>query len=640
MRLESLHISGYRSYNNGIQIEIEGELTAMVGRNDAGKSSVLEALDLFFSNGRPDEADFSVGETELISITCTFSDLPATLILDSSNETDLKEEYLLDSGKLTISKRWTRGRSSCNVFAICDHPSGSEIPTLLNEKQASLKSIASKLSISDSRIGDKRSNANYRKAIWSHLLQEKKISIIHTAVPLIAEDGKSVAKAIENYLPYFHLFKSDRQGTEADALAQDPAKAVIKSILESHSVQLDKLTEQIQSQISSVLRNVIEKLDEVAPDLASSLHPSESKPSWTSAFKGIQFIDENGIPLAKRGSGTRRLVLMSFFRAEAEKGLDDLDGYSQYHRGVITAVEEPETALHADLQTDILGSFMDVAELPHRQVLITTHSTNLIRKIPVEAVRYIRSSNGVRECIHALDSDGQDELIRHLNESLGVFTDHNVKCFVLVEGRHDIEALKALSKNLHTRNIPGIECLATLESQGLICFLPVGGCGSIPLWKDTLNPFQRYEVHILDSDRKYDDEPLSNDKKNHLTRANDRRFITILQRREMENYLSEDSIYSNYLDINNFSQEFKLLIHGKDWKHLDIPAICAESAHNASESPVPWPEVTEENRKSKEGKAKKRLARAFSSETVLLSDFEQDSDLVEALKKIIEISRQ
>ena len=639
MRLERLHISGYRSYSNGVHLEIEDELTAVVGRNDAGKSSILEALELFFSNGKPDEADFSVGETELISITCTFSNLPPTLILDSTNETDLSAEYLLDSGKLTISKRWARGKSTCNVFAICDHPNGSSIPTLLNEKQATLKSMSSKLSIPDLKIGDKRSNANYRKAIWDHLLEEGTASLCRTEVPLVSEDGKSVAKAIENYLPYFHLFKSDRQGTEADALAQDPAKAVIKSILESHSVQLDELTSQIQSQISNVLRDVIEKLEEVAPDLASSLHPSESKPSWTSAFKGIQFIDENGIPLAKRGSGTRRLVLMSFFRAEAEKGIDDSDGNSQYHRGVITAIEEPETALHADLQTDILGSFMDVAELPHRQVIITTHSTNLIRKIPVEAVRYIRFKNGIRECIHALDSEGQNELIQNLNESLGVFTDHSVKCFVLIEGRHDIEALKALSKNLATRHVPEVECLATLESQGLICFLPVGGCGSIPLWKDTLNPFQRYEVHILDSDLKSSAESLSREKQLHLNRAHDRRFIHILQRREMENYLSEDSINSKYSDIDNFSNEFKLLTDGKDWEYLDIPGTCAEAAHNASGSTTAWSAVTEEKKKQKEGKAKKRLAGAFSSESVLPLDSDENSDLVMALKKISELSK-
>ena len=49
MRIKSLTISNFRRYSSAVTIEFDN-LTAFVGKNDAGKSSVLEALDIFFND--------------------------------------------------------------------------------------------------------------------------------------------------------------------------------------------------------------------------------------------------------------------------------------------------------------------------------------------------------------------------------------------------------------------------------------------------------------------------------------------------------------------------------------------------------------------------------------------------------------
>jgi purine nucleoside permease len=70
----------------------------------------------------------------------------------------------------------------------------------------------------------------------------------------------------------------------------------------------------------------LEKLREINPDLADQLIPEfKSEPSFDSAFK-LTIKSGEDIPLNKRGSGVRRLILLSFFRAEAERiisGTDD-----------------------------------------------------------------------------------------------------------------------------------------------------------------------------------------------------------------------------------------------------------------------------------------------------------------------------
>lgn len=103
MRIKSLSISNFRSYYKEVKINFQ-DLTAIVGKNDIGKSTILEALDVFFHNGKGiiklDKDDINVyakanGETD-VRISVVFDSLPQSVIIDDSNETTLKNEYLLN----------------------------------------------------------------------------------------------------------------------------------------------------------------------------------------------------------------------------------------------------------------------------------------------------------------------------------------------------------------------------------------------------------------------------------------------------------------------------------------------------------------------------------------------------------------
>lgn len=47
MKIVSLTIENFRSYRNPVTIPFN-DLTVLIGKNDIGKSSILEALDIFF----------------------------------------------------------------------------------------------------------------------------------------------------------------------------------------------------------------------------------------------------------------------------------------------------------------------------------------------------------------------------------------------------------------------------------------------------------------------------------------------------------------------------------------------------------------------------------------------------------------
>ena len=113
MKLKKVFISNFRCYKDPMVVTFD-DLTTFIGRNDAGKSSFLDALDVFFNEKSLDKNDAAKGgDPKAVSITCTFTDLPEKLVLDETVETSLETEYLLNvDGDLEVSKVY-----NCNYIS-------------------------------------------------------------------------------------------------------------------------------------------------------------------------------------------------------------------------------------------------------------------------------------------------------------------------------------------------------------------------------------------------------------------------------------------------------------------------------------------------------------------------------------------
>ena len=63
MKLSKVIIENFRSYSHRVELSIE-QITAIIGKNDVGKSSILDALDTFFNQGKLDVADRNIHSTD------------------------------------------------------------------------------------------------------------------------------------------------------------------------------------------------------------------------------------------------------------------------------------------------------------------------------------------------------------------------------------------------------------------------------------------------------------------------------------------------------------------------------------------------------------------------------------------------
>ncbi|WP_425203900.1 ATP-binding protein [Priestia megaterium] len=598
MKLKKVILENFRSYKERVSIDIN-DLTAFIGKNDIGKSTVLEALEIFFNNSlvKIEQDDLCVHSTsDKVTIGCIFTDIPDKSVIDASAGTSLEKEFLLNEEKqLEIHKVYDCSKKTvpCEVFLIANYPSNEKVVDLHDLTQAKLKKRIKDLGISEETIGDLRSNVSLRQAIYQSCTD---LQLQVREVPTKGE-VKSIWEKINSQLPLYSLFQSDRPSLDGDSEVQDPMKLAIKEALELVEPELIKIKEAVQKKALEVAGSTVEKLKDMDANLAKQLKPHFSEePRWDRIFK-LSLDGDNDIPINKRGSGVRRLILLNFFRAEAERKITE-----HSNRGIIYAIEEPETAQHPNNQILLADAFKTLSEAGNSQVILTTHVPGFAGLLPTNSLRYIKETSIGKEVMNA---SLQEETVQEIAEALGVLPPihDSVKVLVFVEGIHDISALKTLSKIIHGYD----STILNLETDRRVVMVPLGG-STLKGWVEHqyLKTFNLPEVHVYDSDNlnppKYQTEC---DKVN--TRLDGSKAFST-KKREMENYISHRAIKEVLgIEIAFTSQ-------------CNVPNRVAKLIHeNSSDTDKPWEEVNEKKQKQKESNAKKRL----NNEVIQVMTYEQ-----------------
>ncbi len=584
MRLKQLKIENFRCYKNEVVVDLD-DLVVLVGRNDAGKSSLFDALDVFFENkSAPDGDDVSVhSENNLVSITCVFENVPSPIIIDTQYSTDLGSEYLLNNeGDLEITKVYDCGLARPKikaVYAQAVHPSEPQYNDLISLNNSNLKQRARTLGVELTEV-NQSVNAELRRAIWSHADDLKPG---YQAIELKG-DGDKIWNQLKKSLPVFALFKSDRPSTDQDAEAQDPMKGAVKEAIRAQRIRLDEITQQVTSEVQEIANRTVEKIKEMNPALANQLTPRVAHKNWDTLFS-VNLTGDEDIPINKRGSGTRRLVLLNFFRAKAEREAESSD------IGLIYAIEEPETSQHPHNQILLVRAFQELVEREECQIFVSTHTPVLARRFNNESLRLVTSTGEGPLIRYGSDEDTISAIVK----SLGVLPDHNIKVFWGVEGKNDIQFLRTISSMLHNAN-ENVPDLSQEEDMGHLVFIPLGG-SNIDLWVSRLEEFNRPEFYLMDRDFPPPQPPKYHQFATQIEgRVNCMQWTT--KRKELENYIHPNVIRNKIPNYNGNGEPFE-----------DVPMLFAQAVHELSESEQSWSEVMADAQKlgKKLSAAKRRL---------------------------------
>jgi energy-coupling factor transporter ATP-binding protein EcfA2 len=152
-----MKVSNLRCYKDETVIDLD-DLVVFVGKNDSGKSSLFDALNLFFDEkAAPDKDDVCVHTDNTdIRIACAFTDLPSELVIDAQYPTNLNSEYLLNgNGFLEIAKVYdcNLAKPKCSgIYARAAHPTADGYADLLSLTNAKLKQRANSFGVDLSSV--------------------------------------------------------------------------------------------------------------------------------------------------------------------------------------------------------------------------------------------------------------------------------------------------------------------------------------------------------------------------------------------------------------------------------------------------------------------------------------------------------
>ncbi len=532
MKLVRLTLENFRSYKEVTSIDVD-DITTIIGKNDMGKSTILEALEIFFNNDvvkiAPDDANIE-SDDKKVSIICDFSELPDKLVLDSGAETTLSREYLeYAPGLLRIKKVYDccKSKPSEEVYIVAKHPTIEGASDLLKLKEKELQKIVKDKGL-DSKL---KGNPEMRKAIWDSY-DDLNLQTVELSVSKGLDD-KSIWTRLESYLPMYALFQSDRQSNDSDNEVQNPMKAAIQEAISEVRDEISAIEKKVREKATEIAKETQEALNTIDAELAKAITPDFNSPAdskWNSLFS-ITMKTDQGISLNKRGSGVRRMILVSFFKAQAERKAKTTN-----HRDIIYAIEEPETAQHPNNQRILVESFRELSQNNNCQVLLTTHSPNLAQELPLNSLRYISKDKSGKMQIES----GTDDVFEKISDVLGIFAADrmNVQVAICVEGPTDVEAMRQLNRCVRENGFDVVD----ITSDPRIAILPLGG-SSLKYWveKRYLDNLHCKECHIYDNDVHAYQKSIDV-----INARGDGSWGVLTQKYEVENYLHPDAIKQVY----------------------------------------------------------------------------------------------
>lgn len=570
MKLVKIKLKNFRCYRDEQEVCLD-KLTAVIGQNDVGKSSILEAIDGFFNDSLTDKDLCTDAQNEAIELTCCFENIPDEVVLDASVPSCPIDEGILNSNNQLEVKKVFKfgGRTSKSVYLISNHPSDLRLKKLLSMKNEKLKDLAKGFNLDLTGI-DQKKNPPMRQVIRDYIGGDRMEIELKVDGNLEGQDNlKDIWKSLKKLLPVFSLFKTDKAFDDKDGDIKNPLQSAINEALALPEIQtlLERVEEKVRKYSTDIANETIEKLKNF--DITEELKSDFNKdPSYSRIFD-ITLLNEKNIPLNKRGSGIRRLVVLSFFQAQAEKRKINNEAPS-----IIYALEEPETSQHPDHQKKIISTLIELSKQENIQVIFTTHNANLVREIPLESLMLISSSDGKRIIDYGIDpntNEVDDDVIDKIILTLGILPDPSgkIKVLVYVEGSNDVTALKEYSHIISQEDSSFIDLTKSKE----VGYVPTGGNALIHYYeRKYLSGLGLPEVHIYDNDDvKYRliVAKINDDK-------DEQKIAFNTSKLELENYLHHEAIIDAYADEGTVIQLAE--IGDQD----DVPSLVAQATSGSS----------------------------------------------------------
>ena len=533
MKLVKLKISHFRGIGFA-EIDIEN-FTTLVGPNNIGKSTILNAIHLVLDNKKPKLEDWpgQKESDETMEIICEFGQLEEW----EKNKSAISTLLHGDSLKIKMSASWNSDKTDYNydysVFNLeTQYPWSGE--TFSNAKKDALcKDIFKALSITKAGEYNERiteleeyvqtnhpdsvvSSEGWHVKKFANSLQQAVPHVMYVPASFKIEDELKTT----NSSPFSFLFtnklfpkvKGDATYTNYIAKA-DELQNKLKGQAEDGS-EIEGLDDALE-QVSNTLNQILDFDSKVR----LAVGDIDIEPLF---MKAATFLidDEIETSLQYQGSGVQRALAFAMLEANAEVESE----VSGEQRTVIVLYEEPELYIHPHLMRRLKNTLQTRSQSPKWQVICSTHSPFLINLADKpESLKLIKRDSGNIRVVHQVSSDifektdNYDERVR-LRATLDfhptVCESLFAKRVVIVEGDTEVAVFRMVGELAEKLNITG-----SLDKDTTV--ISAGGKWTITAIAKVLNALEIDYRVIHDTDRKgLTDEQLEEKSHIHPFKAN------------------------------------------------------------------------------------------------------------------------
>ena len=517
IKLKNVVINKYKSFLEKQEIEIEDGVTRIVGKNESGKTALLEAMAKFNYFDPKDKTftfnstnDYPRGELKRYQqeysnedfdvITCTF-ELSDDLLNQISEDVG---KDVFTSKSIIVAKTYNNSKKFYNISINIKNFIKQFLHNYTIEENMMQELIKSNsLEELVEKLKEIEELTDVYKELKTKYIDSHKTDNENRLASYI------ISKYIEPNLPEFLYFDEyySLPGTinlqkflngQVDDTFTKEQNDITKALFELSNIDIKKVMdsnnyEDFIAELEATSNNITDKLLEywtTNKNLEINFEIQTKENTSTRNFeKLLQIRIKNTkhrvtLPLKNRSKGFIWFFsfLVWFSKVQEKKNL-------------IILLDEPGLNLHAEAQADLL-KYIDKELLPRYQVIYTTHSPFMIESDKLDEVRTVYDSNDSKVgsiISNALEEKDQGTLFP-LQAALGYNLAQNLYISdknLLVEGVADLMFLTVMSGILKENNREGLNEDITI--------VPVGGLDKVATFISLLRGNELNMVCLLDT---------------------------------------------------------------------------------------------------------------------------------------------
>ena len=553
MPISAMRVKNFRALKE-IPLITFSQMPVIIGRNDAGKSTLLHSLAVFFEERSLQETDFcsGAGQIDQIEIEVRFTNL------NEASMSNLRNKGLLNSAEeLVVKKTYDHTLkpigNSLYVYDFVD----LDFQNLQSKKEKELNDLGAKYGLSFRQAGQAITNEVKVAALKGYANQQGFAKSDVWVIP----DKDNLAE-VKKTIPKFILFPSEMVLTTEQSAFQHPFQQMIGGQLSVAEDTKDSIESKVKEAISEALKSIEANLTEET-DSVTELIPKPSFQWQKLVTLNIETKDQFGVtvPISSRGQGVQRLLMVAFLKYMAERTVNTLQPQRIY------AIEEPETYLHPRAQRDLIEALLQLKRSGN-QVLVTSHSPVFASEAAPEDIILVTRQSADSKIMQ--NTEVNTEMVV---KELGILPRDAVAGYtacVFVEGPADQYFLETISDTLQREG----KIMHSLKDKGIGVITVAGNNLKFFVEKELiLKRLNRRFAVLVDSDKSAPQDQIKGTVLHWKQKCVDEggRFF-ILRKREIENYLHPCAIKRSLgktVDIQDFTDVKKMISPNYDWnKHL------------------------------------------------------------------------